>query len=344
MANYRGDIAAGAVLHFSFNTRDASGNPITLAGSPVVSIYKQGSTLVCNVVPTLTVNYNSQTGLHRVIIDTSVTTSPTGFYAAGNDYFAVITTGTVNGASVVGVEVASFSIGNRTAAPTTAAIVTAFMTDLLSGTDFNTAGSFGKLIKDNVNATIASRNATTPPTVTEIAAGILFDGSTNLIKVNSDHSVNSSGGGGGGSGGTCTGFTSGALSQLAGLSIVVQLPADISPSQGVIELTAGDDYLASINRSFNITFTGTLPDMTGGSAYIAFTSAKRVVRVIQMAIVSSTSTTLVINVELTAAQTIALELGAGTWEPQFTTAGGLKWSIPSTPENTWVLLVDARPS
>ena len=119
MSNYKGDIAAGSTIRFSFNTRDASGNPITLAGTPVVSIYKGGNSTPCATAPSLVVNYNSQTGRHVVTVDMSLDAT---FYATGNDFFAVITTGTVSGISVVGVEVAQWSVGNRSAAPTVSAI------------------------------------------------------------------------------------------------------------------------------------------------------------------------------------------------------------------------------
>ena len=382
MSNYKGDIAAGSTIRFSFNTRDTSGNPITLAGSPVVSIYKGGNSTPCGTAPVLTVNYNSQTGRHMVTVDMSLDAT---FYATGNDFFAVITTGTVSGISVVGVEVAQWSIGNRTIV--TAASVRAEMdsnstklanldaavSSRLASSAYTAppaAGPTAVAIRQemdsnstklaNLDAAVSSRLAssayTAPPAAGPTAVAIRQEmdaSSTKLAHLTGDVALHSdaltieaaiAGLGGGTGGGTCTGFSSGALSQLAGISIAVQLPANISASQGTIELTAGDDYLASINRSFNITFTGTLPDMTGGTAYIAFTSAKRVVRVIQMTIVSSTTSTLVIQVQLTAAQTGSFEVGAGTWEPQFTTAAGLKWSIPSTSANPWVLLVDARPS
>lgn len=44
--------------------------------------------------------------------------------------------------------------------PTAAQVATALLTDLLAGTDFNTESSFGKLIKDYLNASITSRMAT----------------------------------------------------------------------------------------------------------------------------------------------------------------------------------------
>ncbi len=110
MAGYKGDIVASSTLYFSFNTRDANGNPMTLGGSPVVSVFKNAGTTACGTAPVLTVN-NGQTGRHTVTINSSADAT---FYAAGNDYSVVITTGTVNGTSVVGTEIASFSINNRT--------------------------------------------------------------------------------------------------------------------------------------------------------------------------------------------------------------------------------------
>lgn len=55
-----------------------------------------------------------------------------------------------------------------------AQIVTAIMTDLLVGTDFDTTGSFGKLIKDYLDAAISSRLASAgyivPPTASDNAS------------------------------------------------------------------------------------------------------------------------------------------------------------------------------
>ena len=253
MAGYRGDIVAGSTLYFSFNTRDASGNPITLAGSPVVSVFKNAGTTACTTAPVLTVN-NGQTGRHTVTVNTSVDTT---FYAAGNDYSVVITAGTVSGTSVVSVEVASFSINNRTEASVLTAVgspmqasaytapptVTAIQSGLATHTDVTTieaaitalgsplqatayiapstpptvvqirqemdtnstklavaATSAGVTAAANavlaaVGSPLQSGNYVAPPTAAAIAAttaAVLFvDGAANPMKVNSDHSVNS---------------------------------------------------------------------------------------------------------------------------------------------------------
>ena len=106
---YLGDITSGTTIRGSFNTRTAAGVPITLGGTPVLSVYKDAGTTETTTGVTLTVDFDSRTGHHVFAV---VTTD--GFYSTGSDYRVVITTGTVDGTSVVGTEVGSFSIQNRT--------------------------------------------------------------------------------------------------------------------------------------------------------------------------------------------------------------------------------------
>ena len=113
---YLGDFVASAAVDFCFHTVKDTGLPTQLAGSPVISIYKANNTTQVTTGVTLTVDYDSVTGLNHVRIDTS-----DAFYATGNTFSAVITAGTVNSISVVGYVVAVFSIENRSALmPTTA--------------------------------------------------------------------------------------------------------------------------------------------------------------------------------------------------------------------------------
>jgi hypothetical protein len=109
MAGYLGDISEDATIRGSFNTRTAAGTPITLGGTPALSVYKDAGTTESTAGVTLTVDFDSRTGHHVFTIDTSAD----AFYATGSDYRVVITTGTVDGTSVVGTEVGSFSIENR---------------------------------------------------------------------------------------------------------------------------------------------------------------------------------------------------------------------------------------
>jgi len=107
---YRGDIRRGATLDFGFTTAAAAtGAPTTLAGSPVIKVYKANATdSETTTGVTLTVDFDGVTGFNHVRI-----VATDAFYAPGNDYRAVITTGTVGGTSAVGYVVGAFSIENR---------------------------------------------------------------------------------------------------------------------------------------------------------------------------------------------------------------------------------------
>jgi hypothetical protein len=109
MSDYLGDFAPGVTLRCRFNTHTAAGTPITLAGSPAVAAYRDSTTEGTTGV-TLTVDYDARTGLHQVAVDTSADAT---FFAKGNDFDVVLTAGTVDGVSIAGTKLASFSILNR---------------------------------------------------------------------------------------------------------------------------------------------------------------------------------------------------------------------------------------
>lgn len=116
--SYIGDFRLGDTFDTKFTTRQISGAPFTLAGVPVISAYPGNSTTELTAGITLSVDFDSRTGLNNVRV---VATSGNG-YATATNYQLVITTGTVNSVSVVGEVVAEFSIENRSALmPTTAA-------------------------------------------------------------------------------------------------------------------------------------------------------------------------------------------------------------------------------
>lgn len=72
MSKYLGDFVEDATVRFAFNTRaKATGAPITLAGTPVIGVYKDGSATESTAGITLTVDFDSRTGHHLVVIDTS---------------------------------------------------------------------------------------------------------------------------------------------------------------------------------------------------------------------------------------------------------------------------------
>lgn len=114
-----GDIRLGDTFDVKFTTRSfTTGAPTTLAGTPVISAYPGNSTTQLTAGITLSVDFDTVTGLHNVRV---VATSGNG-YATATNYALVITTGTVGGVSVVGEVIGYFSIEARSALmPTTAA-------------------------------------------------------------------------------------------------------------------------------------------------------------------------------------------------------------------------------
>ncbi len=113
---YVGDFRVGDTFDVKFTTVNASGVPTALLGTPAVAAYVGNDTVELTAGITLTVDFDTRTGLNNVRV---VATGANG-YAAGN-YQLVITAGTVDGNSVVGYVVAQFSLEARSAMmPTTA--------------------------------------------------------------------------------------------------------------------------------------------------------------------------------------------------------------------------------
>jgi hypothetical protein len=104
---YLGDIQSGTTIRGSFNTRGPDGAPMTIV-SPTLSVYKDANTTETTTGVTLTSDFDSRVGHHVFAVATS-----DAFYSTGSDFRIVLTAGTVDGVSVVGVEVGSFSIENR---------------------------------------------------------------------------------------------------------------------------------------------------------------------------------------------------------------------------------------
>lgn len=116
--SYVGDIRLGDTIDVKFATVGTTGAPTTLAGSPVISAYPGNSTTEITAGITLTVDFDTRTGMHNC----RVVASNGNGYATATNYALVITTGTVGGTSVVGYVIGEFSIENRSALmPTTAA-------------------------------------------------------------------------------------------------------------------------------------------------------------------------------------------------------------------------------
>ncbi len=164
-----GNITVGQVLYFHFTTRQFStGTPITSA-LLAVSVYKDDNTTesTTGITTTFSSGFDGVAGLVSVKIDTSADGT---FYATGHDFSIVVTGGTSDGVSIIGEVVGYFSIANRSAAVSdktgfslSSDGIQAIWDALTSA--LTTVGSIGKLLVDNINATITSRMATyTQPT------------------------------------------------------------------------------------------------------------------------------------------------------------------------------------
>jgi len=130
---------AGSIIYRNFNTHQDDGTPITLAGTPSIKIYKDDSTTEDDSGITLTVDFDSKTGLHNVKVDTSQDGT---FYANGHDFSAVISAGTVDGISVVGTEIFRFRL--QDGFPTASENAEALLNHAVSG--HLTAGTVGNLV------------------------------------------------------------------------------------------------------------------------------------------------------------------------------------------------------
>ncbi len=146
-----------ATLNFAFTTRTTAGVPFALANTPVIAIYKGSATgtekTSAESYITLSVDFDSIVGLNNVLIDLS----GDAFFAVGEDYKVVITTGTVNSVSVVGETVASFSIENRSVN----AQVTTIASDLvLAQADLDTLTSDTAAIELDTGTTLSAQITT----------------------------------------------------------------------------------------------------------------------------------------------------------------------------------------
>ena len=138
-------------LAATFPATVASTTNITAATGIVLS----GVTHTNAVIPTVTNLTNAPTsGDFTATMKTSIGTAVAASAVAS--VTAPVTVGTNNDKTGYSLTVTP---------PTSAQIATAIFTDLLAGSDFSTVASFGKLVKDNLDAAITSRMATyTQPT------------------------------------------------------------------------------------------------------------------------------------------------------------------------------------
>jgi len=173
MSKYIGDLSKNDTITFMFTTfRPSTGAPFLLAGSPVVSVYKDSNLTQDTAGVTLTTNYDGVTGLNFVSVSTS-----TAFYVDGSSYECVITTGTVDSVSVVGSCIGRFTMrdqaylypttaGRTLDASATGQVIVVTNNDktgyALSGTQtFNVTGNITGNVTGSVGSVTGSVNSVT---------------------------------------------------------------------------------------------------------------------------------------------------------------------------------------
>jgi hypothetical protein len=174
-SGYVGDYAPGTVIDIKFTTLAANEAPTALAGTPVVSVFKDNSTTETTAGVTLTTSFDGRAGSNNLRIDTSADAT---FYSAGSNFQAIITTGTVNSVSVIGVQVGAFSLNKESALrPTTAGRTLDVAATGEAGLDFNNVLSTGLITLHSLNVSQGVQlNGTagrSPLRVTPFATGTL---------------------------------------------------------------------------------------------------------------------------------------------------------------------------
>lgn len=140
MSRHLGDYATSTTLYFMFTTyRPSTGAAYTLAGTPVVRVYKNGSTTQHTTTYSVTADFDSVTGLNYFTIDTSADGT---FYSSGGQFSCVLEAGTVDSVSIAGTVVGTFTLNAEAALrPTTAGRTLDVSTGGEAGIDWANIGS-----------------------------------------------------------------------------------------------------------------------------------------------------------------------------------------------------------
>lgn len=101
-----GDRHLGDTIDFKFSTNSTAGAPTTLAGTPSLKVYRSNSTTEITAGITLTVDFDSVTGMHHA----RIVASEANGYAWGDECDVVVHAGTVGGQSIAGTRLAHFTI------------------------------------------------------------------------------------------------------------------------------------------------------------------------------------------------------------------------------------------
>ena len=141
------DVTAGDTLYFNFTSLDIAASPAVPCNTSgvTVSVYKDDSNSQTTDGVTVTGAFDSVVGLNNVKINTAANAT---FYAAGHNFQAIVTAGTVNSVSIVGYVLKEFSIQASAAYTLTNTVNTTVNTIDTNVTAVNTAVA---AVNTNVN-------------------------------------------------------------------------------------------------------------------------------------------------------------------------------------------------
>lgn len=271
-----GDFAVGAVVDCDFPTA-VNGAPFALAGSPVVSVYCGNNTTESTTGLTLTAPFDGQAGLNHIRFDTST-------YSAGQECSFVVTTGTVNGVSVVGAVVGGLSLShNSSLKPTT------------DGRKLDVTATGGAGIDwgnvENQTTVVALTNTTissTAPTAAQNAAAVWDYLTASATTANSMGAY--------------------ILAKLALWSSDTTPVLQSGLDQGVMTVYVGDAYTSTHDRRLPFAELASTPDLTGATMTLIIVDKSNVEMLsTTCTIVSSGGAEQEVGCNLTAAQTTLLD-------------------------------------
>lgn len=358
-AEAKGDFVPGSTIYCTSGFLSAGG-PFALAGTPVITIYKDASTSGNTSSVTLVTSFASNTAVFNIKIDTSVDGT---FFSAGHDFSAVITTGTVNGANVAGAVPCSFSL-NHASVATVAGAVASVTAPVTAGTvsdktgyaltaaydSAKTASQAGDVMKvssgtgaNQIN--LSSGHVTNVDTLTTYTGNTVQTGDAFArIGAPAGASVSADIAG---IPAANWGYVSRTLTGSAGITaadvwtysqrtltafdfgptIIVENPV----TRGNITIVPGAAYM-NAPHSLPLDFTiGATPILTLSTPKLSITSDVATVLSVSGTVVSSGGTTQTVRFELTAAQTATLTLiGKAAYDLQINAT----WSADSPTQPT----------
>jgi hypothetical protein len=291
-------------VEFFFNTYDANGAPITLAGSPLVRVYREQSDVEISsqMSSALTVNYDSRTGMHRMYFWFDGVNYPSGF-----NYFVVLIQGTVDGVSMAGTVLASVGFNSRFSPLAASAIsagsiaANAFTAEKFAAGSLNGKGDWLNAVGTRTALGLTTANLDTQ--LGEILAAAQEGGDPWSTELPDEY----------------TGSEAGAI--LANIQSKTNTITDgsvtvLSPVLGphTIQLVKADDYTVETSNAISITETS-WPDLTAADSVVFRLRRVRTNQAVQATAEVMNANT--VRIELTADnQTGSLEPGGNLYEWQ----------------------------